>query len=70
MPGAPSCPGHSATAVDKGAGGKPLFDSGIHRAAANDKATTFPFTVRFNTPGTYKYFCSRHDTMTGEVVVS
>src|SRR6266498_2641791 len=26
------CPGHSVTSLDKGRNGKPLFDSGVHRA--------------------------------------
>lgn len=27
------------------------------------------FTVRFNDPGTYRYFCTIHPEMTGEVIV-
>ena len=41
-----NCPGHSTTAVDKGADGKPLWDSGVHRAAG------YPYTHTFATPGT------------------
>ena len=32
-----------------------------------DEGTTFSFT--FTTPGDYAYFCSRHNNMTGRVVV-
>jgi plastocyanin len=49
-----SCPGHSTTAVDKGPNGKPLWDSGVHRASG------FPFSLSFTTPGTYRYYCTVH----------
>lgn len=49
-----NCPGHSTTAVDKGADGKPLWDSGVHRADG------FPYTVTFSKPGTYHYICVVH----------
>jgi plastocyanin len=48
------CPGHSTTAVDNGPNGKPLWDSGVHRASG------FPYTHTFATPGTYKYYCTVH----------
>jgi uncharacterized protein (TIGR03382 family) len=66
------CPGHSVTAVDKGPDGQPLFDSGLHRADG------FPYSFRFDAPGTYRYFCVVHGgdnannpltAMNGEVVV-
>lgn len=48
-----SCPGHSVTAVDT-ANGKPLFDSGVHRAPG------FPYSLAFLAPGTYHYYCIVH----------
>ena len=49
-----ACPGHTATASDKGPDGKPVFDSGtIKKAGA---AYSFTFTK----PGTYKYYCVYH----------
>ncbi|MCA1727318.1 MAG: hypothetical protein LC722_06630 [Actinobacteria bacterium] len=55
LPGSPvSCAGHSATAWMKGANGKPLFDSGIHRADG------FPFRVALNVPGVFRYYCTIH----------
>lgn len=67
-----NCPGHSTTAYTKGADGKPLWDSGLHRADG------FPFSFRFDAPGTYACFCVVHGcenpnnpltAMNGEVVV-
>lgn len=49
-----SCPGHSTTAKDKGADGRPLWDSGVHRAEG------FPFSHTFTRPGRYEYFCVVH----------
>ena len=49
-----SCPGHSTTAVAKGPDGKPLWDSGVHRAQG------FPYSHVFTTPGTYHYICTVH----------
>lgn len=49
-----SCPGHSTTSVTKGPDGKPLWDSGVHRAAG------FPYSHVFTTPGTYHYICTVH----------
>jgi plastocyanin len=48
------CPGHSTTAVDKGADGKLLWDSGVHRAGG------FPYSRVFTKPGTYHYICTVH----------
>jgi plastocyanin len=73
LPGSPvTCPGHSTTAVDKGAGGKALWDSGVHRASG------FPYSHVFTTPGKYHYICTVHGgaaknnpitNMEGDVVV-
>jgi len=49
-----TCPGHSTTSVDTGAGGKALWDSGVHRASG------FPFSYTFTKPGTYRYYCTVH----------
>jgi plastocyanin len=55
IPGSPvTCPGHSTTADANGPNGKPLWDSGVHRAPG------FPYSVRFTTPGTYAYHCTVH----------
>jgi hypothetical protein len=48
-----SCPGHSTTSTGS-ANGKPLWDSGVHRASG------FPYTAQFTTPGTYPYYCVVH----------
>jgi len=48
-----SCPGHSVTSGTT-VNGKPLFNSGVHRAAG------FPYRVQFSTPGTYPYYCLVH----------
>jgi plastocyanin len=53
-PSPATCPGHSTTSATAGSDGKPLWDSGVHRAAG------FPFAHRFDTPGTYHYFCVVH----------
>jgi len=50
----PFCPGHSTTSLDNGPDGKPLWDSGVHRASG------FPFSHTFATPGTYHYYCTVH----------
>jgi plastocyanin len=49
-----SCPGHSTTAAGLGADGKPLWDSGVHRADG------FPYSHTFTKPGTYAYYCTVH----------
>ena len=55
---AATCPGHSttatATATASGPDGKPLWDSGVHRASG------FPYSHTFLTPGTYHYICVVH----------
>lgn len=48
------CPGHSTTASTNGPDGKPLWDSGVHRASG------FPYSHTFLTPGTYHYICVVH----------
>ena len=48
------CPGHSVTALAKGRDGKPLFNSGVHRASG------FPWSRTFTKPGTYRYYCIPH----------
>jgi plastocyanin len=49
-----NCPGHSVTALEKGRNGKPLFNSGVHRASG------FPWSRTFTKPGTYRYYCIPH----------
>jgi len=56
------CPGHTATAMDKGPDGKALFDSGtLHKAGAS-------YSFTFTKPGTYHYYCVYHGgtTQTGK----
>lgn len=53
---------HTATA------GAPGQLSGAFDGEMPGAGTAFQFT--FSEPGSYTYFCSRHDFMTGEVVVS
>ena len=48
------CPGHSVTSLDKDRTGKPLFNSGVHRADG------FPWSRKFTKPGTYRYYCIPH----------
>ena len=48
-----TCPGHSVTS-DAMRKGKPLFNSGVHRAYG------FPFRFRFTRTGTYTYYCIVH----------
>lgn len=52
---------HTVTSGEPGARTQ-LFDG-----ALSDQGTSFSF--RFETPGTYPYFCSRHEHMTGIVEV-
>ena len=54
--------GHSVTSGDPKTPGK-IFDSGFFR-----KDGHWAFT--FAKPGAYHYFCKRHPSMTGEVVVT
>lgn len=49
-----SCPGHSTTSTANGPDGRPLWDSGVHRAAG------FPYSRTFTVPGTYPYYCIVH----------
>jgi len=57
-----ACPGHTATAMDKGPNGKALFDSGTLKKAG----ASYSFT--FSKPGTYHYYCVYHGgtTQTGK----
>ena len=48
------CGGHSSTASDNGPDGRPLWDSGLHRAGG------FPYSHVFTKPGTYHYYCVLH----------
>ena len=56
------CPGHTATASDKDAGGKALFDSGTLKKAGS----SYSFT--FTKAGTFNYYCVYHGgtTATGK----
>jgi len=49
-----TCPGHSTTAAANGPDSKPLWDSGVARASG------FPYSHRFEKPGTYHYYCRVH----------
>lgn len=53
---------HTATS------GAPGRTTGAFDGEMQGAGTAFEFT--FSTPGTYSYFCTRHDFMTGEVTVS
>lgn len=58
-----SCPGHTATATDKTGGGKPLWDSGTCAAPDGHAApgsAGCPYSVTFNNPGSFSYFCVYH----------
>ena len=66
------CGGHSTTAFATGPDGKPLWDSGVHRADG------FPFRRTFPTVGSFSYYCQLHGgphpnqpvtNMTGAIVV-
>lgn len=48
--------------------GVPERPSGLFDGRLEGKGSTFSFT--FDRPGTYPYFCARHDHMRGEVVVT
>ena len=48
--------------------GAPGQDDGKFNGEMNGQGTSFTFV--FTTPGTYTYFCSRHNGMRGEVDVS
>jgi plastocyanin len=53
---------HTATS------GTPGSPSGVFDGAMDGKGATFSF--RFTEPGTYRYFCSRHEVMRGTVTVT
>ena len=57
-----ACPGHTATAMDKGPDGKALFDSGTLKKSG----ASYSFT--FTKPGTFQYYCVYHGgtTQTGK----
>ena len=59
VPGEDSVPGVSE--------GKPSRPDGIFDGDLADASSTFRFT--FEDPGTYKYFCRIHPSMTGEIIV-
>ena len=48
--------------------GTPGMKDGKFEKALSAAGVTFPFT--FADPGTYPYFCERHISMVGEVIVS
>jgi plastocyanin len=48
--------------------GAPGMADGKFSGMLDGKGKTFSFT--FDQPGTFKYFCERHNSMTGEIVVS
>jgi plastocyanin len=48
--------------------GTPESRDGAFDAPLKDAGASFTFT--FTTPGTYAYFCARHESMRGEVHVS
>ena len=53
---------HTATA------GTPENPTGVFDGVMTDQGESYQFT--FTEPGTYSYFCSRHNHMTGTVVVT
>ncbi|PPB80830.1 plastocyanin [Albidovulum inexpectatum] len=53
---------HSATAVETGSGGKPQFDTGLFGRGESREVT-------FTESGHHDYFCTRHPSMKGTVVV-
>ena len=57
-----ACPGHTATAMDKGPDGKALFDSGTLKKSGS----SYSFT--FTKAGTFNYYCVYHGgtTQTGK----
>ncbi|SET89777.1 plastocyanin/azurin family copper-binding protein [Oceanicella actignis] len=54
---------HSATAVATGADGKPRFDTGLFGKGESREVT-------FTEPGSHDYFCTRHPSMKGRIVVA
>ena len=58
-----NCPGHTTTASTKGTNGAPLWNSGTCAAPdghAAPGAAGCPFSVTFNQPGSFGYFCVFH----------
>ncbi len=58
-----TCPGHTSTANDKSPSGRPLWDSGTCAAPDGHAApgsAGCPFSVTFNHPGSFSYFCVYH----------
>jgi plastocyanin len=53
---------HSATASDRDAQDKPLFDTGLFERGQMRE-------VAFTEPGNYTYFCRRHPSMTAIIIV-
>src|SRR5438552_12437802 len=51
-------------------GGDDTNKSGLFNAPLDGVGKTFTFTFTFDKPGTYQYFCDRHHSMMGKVVVS
>jgi len=47
--------------------GTPERPTGVFRASLDGKGTTM--NVVFTTPGDFQYFCDRHQSMRGEIVV-
>lgn len=65
---------HSVTQGVRGYGNEPVgpsaFDSGVRCTSYDEDGTpTTTFTVTFDQPGAYKYFCRPHPQMEGLVVV-
>lgn len=54
---------HSATAVDTADDGTPVFDTGLFEKGESRE-------VVMTTAGTFAYFCTRHPSMTGQLVVT
>jgi plastocyanin len=58
-----NCPGHTTTAAGAGPGGRPLWDSGTcappdgHAAGGSPGC---PYSVTFDRPGSFSYFCVYH----------
>ena len=48
--------------------GTPESPSGLFDTGEIDTGVEFPFT--FDEPGSYPFFCARHDFMTGEITVT
>ncbi len=58
-----NCPGHTTTATGKTSAGKPIWDSGTCAAPDGHAApgsAGCPFSVSFDKPGSFSYFCVYH----------